>query len=204
MAALTSRSDNPVSLAVFKHLRAAAVEPATVGQSTHVMGKGTEGTYDGQALRIGKARWLGVECQPAVQSPLSQNLTVSCATQKARLVAVFGLEATLRDDASTVVARLVERGLAVSIFSGDEIGAVRKVAHTLGISHDAFKARCTRREKQQYVKELVQESNNKFFSAVTKMRPRFLRPVLACISVVLPVLRVTDESRPSSLSKKVP
>lgn len=90
----------------------------------------------------------------------SQILTVSCAFQEDRLIAVFGLKATLHDNASTVVPRLVERGTALSILSGDEIGAVQKVALKLGISHKACRARCTAQEKQQYIKEIVQGGNN--------------------------------------------
>ncbi|KAF6227574.1 hypothetical protein HO173_012213 [Letharia columbiana] len=160
VVALTNQSDHPVSLAVSKHLKAAGVEPATVTHVTPVVGKGIEGTYDGRIVRIGNARWLGVEDQLPVRSLLSQNLTVLCATQGDRLVAVFGLEATLREEASTVVASLVERGIAVSIISGDEIGAVQKVALKLGISHEVIRAKCTPREKQQYVKELMQADNN--------------------------------------------
>lgn len=160
VVALTSQSNHPVSLAVSKHLKAAGVEPATVTHVTPVVGKGIEGTYNGRIVRIGNARWLGLEDQLPVRSLLSQNLTVLCATQGDRLVAVFGLEATLREEASTVVASLVERGIAVSIISGDEIGAVQKVALKLGISHEVIRAKCTPREKQQYVKELMQADNN--------------------------------------------
>lgn len=160
VVALTRQSDHPVSLAVAKHLKAAGVEPTTVAHVTPVVGKGIEGTYNGQTVRIGNARWLRVEDLPPVRSLLSKNLTVLCATQEDRLVAVFGLEATLRDDASTVVATLVERGIAVSIVSGDEIGAVQKAALKLGISQEAARARCTPREKQQYVKDLMQADNN--------------------------------------------
>ncbi len=157
---LTRQSDHPVALAVSKHLEAAGVEPAAVARVTPVVGKGIEGTSKGQIVRIGNARWVNVENQPPVRSLLSKNLTVLCATQGDRLIGLFGLEATLRDDASTVVASLVERGIVVSILSGDEIGAVQKVALKLGIPHEVVRARCTPREKQQYVKELMQADNN--------------------------------------------
>lgn len=158
--ALTSQSDHPVSLAVSKHLEAAGVEPATVAHVTTVVGKGIEGIWDGRVVRIGNARWLKVENLPPVRLLLSRNFTVLCVTHDDRLVALFGLEATLRDDASFVVASLVERGIAVSILSGDEIGAVKKVALKLGISHEVVRARCTPKEKQQYVKELMQAGKN--------------------------------------------
>lgn len=154
--ALTSQSDHPVSSAVAKHLEAAGVESAPVGPVTAVVGQGIEGTLNGQTVRVGNARWLRVDNLPPVRSLLSKNLTVLCATQEDRLIAVFGLEAPLRDDASTVVASLVKRGIAVSMISGDETGAVRKVALKLGLPEEVVRARCTPREKQQYVKELMQ------------------------------------------------
>ena len=160
VVALTSQSDHPVSLAVFEHLRAAGFESATVAHVKSIVGKGIEGTYNGRTVRIGNARWLGVENTSSVQTLLARDLTVLCATQDDRLVAIFGLEATLRDDANTVVARLVERGISVSIISGDEIGAVEKAARSLGIAQKAVRARCTPREKQQYVKELMDNDKN--------------------------------------------
>ena len=160
VAALASQSHHPVSLAVSKHLKDAGVEPATIPGVTSVIGKGIKGANNGQTVRIGNARWLKVEDLSPVQSLLARNLTVLCATHGGQLVAVFGLEATLRDDASTVVARLIERGIAVSIISGDEIGPVETVALKLGIGHEAVRARCTPREKQQYVKKLMDTDNN--------------------------------------------
>ena len=160
VVALTSQSDHPVSLALLKHLQAASVESANVAGVKSVVGKGIEGTYNGQTVRIGNARWLGVEHLSPVQMLLAKNLTVLCATQEDRLVAVFGLEATLRDDASTVIAKLVERGISVSIVSGDETGAVEQAALNLGISLKAVRARCTPREKQQYVKQLMDTNDS--------------------------------------------
>ena len=160
VVALTSQSDHPASLAVTKYLQAAGAEPADVTDVTSIVGKGIQGTYNGQSVRIGNARWLRVEDLAPVRLLLSKDLTVLCATQGGRLIAVFGLQAPLREDASTVVTNLVERGIAVSIMSGDEIGAVHKVATKLGISHELVKARCTPREKQQHVKSLMQAANN--------------------------------------------
>ena len=158
--ALTSQSNHPVSLAVSKYLTAAGVKTDAVVQVIQKVGKGIEGIYNGRTVRVGNARWLKVEHVSPVRSLLSRNLTVLCATQENRLVAIFGMEATLRDDANMVVANLVQRGIAVSIISGDEIGAVQTVALKLGISQDLVRAKCTPREKQQYVRELMQADKN--------------------------------------------
>ena len=158
--AMTSQSDHPVSMAVSKYLTAAGVEPAVIAHVTEKVGKGIEGQYQGRTVRIGNARWLKVENLSPVRSLLSRNLTVLCATHENQLVAIFGLEATLRDDANMVVASLVQRGIALSIISGDEVGAVETVAFKLGISQDVVRAKCTPREKQQYVRELMQADGN--------------------------------------------
>lgn len=81
VAALTSQSDHPVSLAVFKHLKAAGIEPATVTDVTHIIGKGTEGTYDGQTVRIGNARRLGVEAN-RLYGPFFPKISQSCVQLK--------------------------------------------------------------------------------------------------------------------------
>ena len=160
VSALTSQSDHPVSQAIYKQFEAAGVEPAVVDDITTVVGQGIEGTYNGRTVRVGNARWLKVEDQSPVQTLLSRNLTVLCATEEDRLVAVFGLEASLRDNARSVVTNLVDRGITVSIISGDEDGAVKKVALELGVSLDVVRAKCSPKDKQQYVKELMQAGSN--------------------------------------------
>ena len=160
VVALARQSDHPLSKAMLQHLQAASVESANVAGVRSVVGKGIEGTYNGQTVRLGNARWLGMEHLSAVQMLLAKNLTVLCATQNDQLMAVFGLESKLRDEASTVVAKLVERGVSVSIVSGDETGAVEQAALNLGISLKAVRARCTPREKQQYVKDLMDIENS--------------------------------------------
>jgi len=48
----------------------------------------------------------------------------------------------------------------VSILSGNETGAVEKVATELVIPHEDVKTRCTPLEKQEHVEELMQSGNN--------------------------------------------
>ena len=163
VVALARQSDHPVSRALLQHLQAASVESATVADIRSVVGKGIEGTYNGHTVRIGNARWLGVEQRSTVKMLLTKNLTVLCATQENHLVAVFGLEASLRDEAKFVVSTLMKRGKIVSIISGDETGAVEQAALKLEISPTNVKARCTPQEKQKYVKELMDRNGTVLF-----------------------------------------
>ena len=74
--ALTNQVKHPVSSAVAKHLENKGIKPATMNDLKHVIGKGVEGMWNGELVRVGNACWLGVETIPPVQSLLSRNLTV--------------------------------------------------------------------------------------------------------------------------------
>ena len=158
--ALTYRSEHPVSIAVTKHLESRGIELASVTNLTPVVGKGAEALWNGELVRVGNADWLGVDTLPQVQTLLSRDLTVLCVTLGGRLLATFGMDAPLREDASSVFIKLVERGIKVSIMSGNETGAVHRVADELGIPSSDVKARCTPIEKQQHIKELMNSSDN--------------------------------------------
>ena len=158
--ALTRYSEHPVSSAIAEHLKCENVEPSPITDIEEIVGKGVKGMLNGQLVRIGSSGWLGVEKFAAVQLLLSKNLTVSCVTQGKNLIAVFGLQATIRPDAAELVVKLKERGVRISIMSGDEVGAVHKVAAELRIPLKDTWARCTPQEKQQHVKQLMQSQDD--------------------------------------------
>ena len=108
-----------------KHLETADVEPAAVAHVTVVVGKGMEGMCGRRTMRIGNARWLRNTISTVCTIPYPR-ISVLCATSHDQLGAVFGLEATLRDDVTTVVDKLVERDIAVSVISDDEISCSTK------------------------------------------------------------------------------
>lgn len=161
--ALTRESDHPVSSAVAKHLKAESFEPSEVTDVKPIVGKGVEGIYNGVVIRVGNARWLEMETKPIVQSLLSKDLTVFCISMNGKLVGAFGLAATLRRDAKEVVTRLNERGICVAILSGDESGAVQKVAKELCISPKNVRSQCTPLEKQQYVRKAMHTGSTVLF-----------------------------------------
>ncbi|TKA67665.1 hypothetical protein B0A49_08061 [Cryomyces minteri] len=152
---LTSNIKHPVSIAISKYLKSCGTSPADVSGVKTVSGKGVEGTWHGASIRAGNSGWVHVEHSPHVESILSQALTAFCVTKDDELVAVFGLEDSLRPDASVVVSELIRRGIEVSIVSGDDHGPVRSFAAKLGIPSSHFKSRCSPEDKQHYIKDLV-------------------------------------------------
>ncbi|KAL8788866.1 MAG: hypothetical protein Q9195_007080 [Heterodermia aff. obscurata] len=158
--ALTSSSEHPVSSAVAKHLKCSSLQAVHVTNLATIAGKGIKGMLNGQSVRVGNPRWLGVEHFPLVQSVLYKNLTTMCVVQGDELVAVFGLHSAIRSDAAELIVKLKQRGIRVSIMSGDESGAVHRVATALQIPLRDTWSRCTPLEKQQHVKEFMQSQAN--------------------------------------------
>lgn len=59
---------------------------------------------------------------------------------------------TLRPDAISTVSELRRRGIAVSLVSGDNEGAVNVIAARLGIPSENVRSRCSPVDKQDYIK----------------------------------------------------
>lgn len=152
---LTKDSGHPVAAAVARHLRAMDFEYTTMTDVKNVVGKGIEGIFNGETIRVGNSRWLGVEEHSPVQYLLSQGLTVSCVTKSGNLIAIFGLTTSLRENAANIVRTLQNRGVQVSIVSGDDSRAVEHTAAALSIPAANVKAKCTPTEKRDYVKGLM-------------------------------------------------
>ncbi|KAK1525673.1 copper-translocating P-type ATPase [Colletotrichum costaricense] len=148
---------HPVSVAIFTHLKAHVATPRAVTDLKALTGKGVEAKLDGATLRAGNSRWLGLSNDPRVQSVLSKSYTAFCFTVDNSLVAVFGLEDSIRTDALETISNLQASGISVHILSGDDDGAVRTVASRLGISDLNVRSRCTPGDKQEYIQNLLSQ-----------------------------------------------
>ena len=152
---LAFASSHPVSKSLRDHLEAMQTPRCRLSNVRVSDGKGVKGCCHGQEIRLGSARWLGVEDDERIQDLTRRELTVVCVTRDRKLVAIYGLRSSLREDARRVTATLIGRGISVSIISGDETGAVRRAGEELGIPGANVRARCSPRDKQEYVKEIT-------------------------------------------------
>jgi len=157
---LVSNIKHPVSAAIAMHLRDQGVEPAVIEEVTSITGKGIQGTSNGLPIRAGNSRWLNLDSHPLVRSFLERNLTVFCVSLQGELLVAYGLEDSLRPDATTIVAELIKRGIAISLISGDDDGPVNSVASALGIPAANVKARQSPAQKQAYVYSLLAHPSN--------------------------------------------
>ncbi|TFB02364.1 P-type cation-transporting ATPase [Trichoderma ghanense] len=153
---------HPVSVTMALHFKEQGVLPASVSSAKALTGKGVEGVADGSglALRAGNSRWLCLESHPTAQSMLSHGYTVFGFTVGGSVAATFGLQDSIRSDATSTVQTLLDRGISVHILSGDDDGAVRSAATQLGIAEANVRSRCTPADKQAYIQTLLQGPTN--------------------------------------------
>jgi Cu2+-exporting ATPase len=151
--ALVSNIKHPVSVAVKKSLESKITFKHEATNVTSHIGKGVEGRVDGRLVKAGNSRWLGFDEEPAAKNFLSQGYTTLCATVDGKLVAIFGLQDSLRSDARQTVAELQRRGIEVSIVSGDDEGPVSLVARQLSIT--SIRSKCSPADKLQFMKNLT-------------------------------------------------
>ena len=151
---LASNSKHPVSIAIGKHLDDYNVISAHVNDVRSITGKGIEGICSESVVRGGNPQWLDVVEVPAVQNMLEKGLSTFCVTLDNNLIAVYGLEDTIRPDTLPVFSVLKSRRIAISIVSGDHWAAVNTVAATLGTPPNDTRSRCLPSDKQRFIQSL--------------------------------------------------
>lgn len=146
---------HPISAAITTHLTSQGTPALAVSDANVVTGKGVQGTVDGKKLRAGNSRWLALSDDPRVRSMLSKGFSTFCFTIDDKLVAVFGLQDTLRPDAASAIDHLRRSGINVHILSGDDNGAVKEIASQLNVPEDTVRSRCSPADKQTYINSLL-------------------------------------------------
>jgi Cu2+-exporting ATPase len=122
-APLARSSGHPMARAV---ARAAGEGPLATGVTEHT-GLGVEGLIDGRRARLGRAAFVGAPTRSSGETELWFGFE---GETKVRLQFTDGL----RPDAADTIKALRARGLTVEILSGDRNGAVKGVAHAVGVA----------------------------------------------------------------------
>ena len=142
-SAIQSGSEHPLAAAVMVAARAAGLSITTASQMSAVPGRGTLGTVDGQAYKIGSLHWmvsLGLDLGPWL--PLSTKLQEQGATVSAlvsesasglELCALLSFGDEPKPGAKEALAALRQRGIRTVMISGDNQGAADAMARRLGL-----------------------------------------------------------------------
>jgi Cu2+-exporting ATPase len=122
-AALTCHSNHPYAKALHKTESTHEVESLT-----ELPGKGLSGIYEGQIVKFGSARFVGIN---DTRTALS---TSWLKIGKAAPVP-FIFQDTLRDDAASTIRALKKQGLRAEMLSGDDKAVASETAQALGITN---------------------------------------------------------------------
>ena len=147
--ALAAVSDHPLSQAIRRACAEASVSAADVRDLTEVPGYGTEGRFNGQTVRLGRASWIG--------APDSETQTSAWLTFGEREPIAFRFSDRLRDGAEAMVQGFRDAGLKVELISGDTEGAVRALADSVGIEN--WTAKALPLDKTRHVEALTSEGH---------------------------------------------
>ena len=121
-AALAQGSAHPLAKAL---ARSITTPPAMVSDLREVPGYGIEGTWQGQAVRLGRAAWVGA---------VPGDVTAAWLQLGNAPAISLTFSDRLRPGAAALVADLRAQGMGICLLSGDVPGAVSDLARRLGIT----------------------------------------------------------------------
>ncbi len=147
--ALAEASSHPLSVALTQAAREAGIKPATLKDITEVPGYGTEGTYHGQRVRLGRAAWTGAE---------EGDQTAAWLSIAGQPPVAFLFSDSLRLGAAEAVQAFRDAGKEVILISGDTQGAVQALADKLGIQK--WIAQALPQDKAKHVQNLSDQGRH--------------------------------------------
>ncbi len=147
--ALADGSSHPLSQSLAKAIRDAGIPPAKVTDITESPGHGTEGSWMGQTVRLGRASWVG-----------GGESTETCAWLRVgdTVADPFRFADQIRDGAESLVAKLGAAGYEVILMSGDTTPAVEAFAARMGIAK--WIAEALPEDKTAKISELTDEGKH--------------------------------------------
>jgi len=142
-APLARGSRHPLARAM-----AAAAGPGIVADNcVETAGQGVEGVIDGRRARLGRAAFVGLHSEAALETELWFGFEDDVKIR-------FAFEDQPRADAAKTIAGLKAMGLTVEILSGDLAGPVDRVARAVGLDASEWRAGLTPFEKSAAIDAL--------------------------------------------------
>lgn len=141
--ALASGSSHPLAQSIVSAVSGARFVPATLRDIREVPGFGTQAHWNGRAVRLGRASWVGAEQGEQTATWLQVGDAPPVA---------FYFEDALRAGAQELIAELKAKGIAMHLISGDAPAPVRALAATLGL--ESWTANALPAEKADFINAL--------------------------------------------------
>ncbi len=156
-AAIETRSNHPIAECVRAYAEAnIAGEKIEVERYAYEMGKGARVTYEGKEYLLGNRRLLGnIEEKKSYQAEKrysQQGKTVVFLADEDKLLALFALADTLKEESKSAVAKLKARRIRVGMLTGDNERVAKAIAEEVGI--DDYYAEALPEDKKRAVERV--------------------------------------------------
>ncbi|MBT1673205.1 heavy metal translocating P-type ATPase [Curtobacterium flaccumfaciens] len=165
-AAVEDGSEHPVARAVTTAARARGADLPQAEQFTATAGAGVQAVVDGDVVLVGTTRWLADSWSIILPPVLSDAVdraeadggTAVVVARNGTALGVVVVGDTLKPEAADAIARFRALGLHPVLLTGDNDGAARAVAASVGI--DEVHARATPASKLETVRRLQSEGRS--------------------------------------------
>jgi Cu+-exporting ATPase len=165
-AAVEDGSEHPVARAVTTAARARGAGLPQAEQFTATAGAGVQAVVDGAVVLVGTTRWLADSWSISLPPVLSDAVdraeadggTAVVVARNGTALGVVVVGDTLKPEAADAIARFRALGLHPVLLTGDNDGAARAVAASVGI--DEVHARATPASKLETVRRLQSEGRS--------------------------------------------
>lgn len=162
-AAVEHENSHPIGEA----LRRRAGENAPVSEVTDVggtAGRGVEGRVSGRRVIVGRPDWVVRETDPmddahrrAIDEATERGHTPVAVAVDGEVAATVALGDPLRDGSTSLLDELRDRGIAVTMLSGDHPEVVSAVARKLDLPGEAARGHVSPEDKRAYVEQRREE-----------------------------------------------
>ncbi|PZE36862.1 heavy metal translocating P-type ATPase [Curtobacterium sp. MCSS17_006] len=165
-AAVEDGSEHPVARAVTTAARARGADLPQAEQFTATAGAGVQAVVDGDVVLVGTTRWLADSWSITLPPVLSNAVdraeadggTAVVVARNGSALGVVVVGDTVKPEAADAIARFRALGLHPVLLTGDNDGAARAVAASVGI--DEVHARATPASKLETVRRLQSEGRS--------------------------------------------
>jgi Cd2+/Zn2+-exporting ATPase len=138
-AALASRSDHPVSLAIANAAVDKQLAPLVVDNFEALGGRGVRGEINGQLYHLGNHRLVEELnlCSPALEEKLfaleKQGKSVVLLLDQSGPLALFAVADTVKESSREAIRQLHELGIKTLMLTGDNVHTAQAIAAQVGI-----------------------------------------------------------------------
>jgi P-type Cu+ transporter len=154
-ASVERSSEHPLATAVVAGAEERGFMLGPVTDFTATPGQGAAGTVEGRAIRVGNARFIGVQITGGM-AELAEDLrtrqTVIFVAVAGQLAGLLGIADPIKPTTLPAIHELQRAGIRVVMITGDSRSTAEAVAHELGIAE--FRAEVLPVEKANVVREL--------------------------------------------------